>query len=91
VQGEVNMPEWFWLPLAILLFGVIIIILVTVIVTKQSGWGTELSRIVGLLFVVVVLAFLVVASGANPNITKDVLTPAVGLLGAALGYLFGKT
>jgi hypothetical protein len=83
------MPEWFWLPLVVLVFGAII--LVPVILTKQPGWGTESTRIVGLIFVVVVLAFLVVASGANQNISKDVLTPAVGLLGAGLGYLFGKT
>ena len=83
------MPEWFWLPLSVLIFGGII--LIAVIWTKQPGWGQESLRVVGFIVVVIMAVFLVVVAGANQGITKDSLTPAFALLGAAAGYLFGKT
>jgi 4-amino-4-deoxy-L-arabinose transferase-like glycosyltransferase len=82
------MPVFLLLPLSVLIFGVII--LVAVIWTKQPGWGQESTRLVGLIVVVILAVFLVVVS-ANQDITKDALTPAFALLGAAAGYLFGKT
>jgi hypothetical protein len=83
------MPDWFWLPLSVLVFGAIA--LIAVVSTKATGWGEHSVRMVGLLLVVVMAVFLVVAAGANSGITKDAITPAFALLGAAAGYLFGKT
>jgi hypothetical protein len=83
------MPEWLWLPLSVLVFGAII--LLAIILTKAPGWGEHSVRMVGLGLVITMAVFLVVAAGTNQSITKDLLTPAFALLGAAAGYLFGKS
>ncbi len=77
----------FWLPVAVLVFGTII--LVTEMLTKTQGWGTGSIRIVGLTIVVVAVLFLTVAFSQSST-PKELPAAAFGLLGVVAGYVAGK-
>jgi hypothetical protein len=77
----------FWLSLAILVFGILIIGGAILIMIRQNkGWGPNAIQIVGIVLIVVSSLFLITAGYSESQIT-----PAIGLLGTIAGYLLGKT
>jgi hypothetical protein len=81
------MPEII-IPIAILIFGVIVIALE--IWGKQPGYGEQTIRLIGITLVIVVAALLV-SLVTLMKISGEQTAAAFGLLGAVAGYLFGKT
>lgn len=77
----------FKLSIAVLIFGLIIIVGVMFIMFKQNKpWNSNSIQMVGLIMVVTASIFLMTAGYS----TKQV-TPVIGLLGTIVGFLLGKT
>lgn len=73
------------LSVAVLAFVLLVICAVLLIRTKQVISGDATFKIVGLFFVIGAALFLVTA-----GYSLEQVTPVMGLLGTALGFVFGK-
>ena len=77
-----------WYPIAILVFGAVIVALE--IYGKDLGYGPNSIRMLGLTLVIIAILFLV-AIVAAAKVSAETAAAGFGLLGAIAGYLFGKS
>lgn len=85
-QGNI-INDSFWLSVAILGFGILIIAgALFIMIRQKKGWGPNAIQIVGIVLIVISTLFLITAGYSESQIT-----PAIGLLGTIAGYLLGKT
>lgn len=75
------------LPLAVLVFG--ILVLIGVIWKQQPGWGPQTTRVFVTVLILVLATFLVTLAN-EASVSGEALTGAFGVLGMVAGFLFGK-
>lgn len=81
------MQDGTLLPIAVLSFGVIVIISeILVLYRKQQGFGPQAVRIVGITIIITIAGAL----SATNLIPLERLTAVIGLLGTLAGYLAGR-
>lgn len=78
-----NGPLVKFLTISVLAFGLIVIIIMAILVLKQSQTG-DVLRLFTVPMVIVAAVFLVVTGFSNAQIT-----PVIGLLGTLAGYVLG--
>lgn len=74
----------FYLSMAILLFGLLVVALETVVITRSS-WNLDPLKIIGLTLVLTGCMFLISAGYSDREIA-----PVIGLLGTIAGYILGR-
>ena len=74
-----------YLSVVILTFFAFALLLATLLLWRSKAAPSECTKLIGVLAVVGVTSFLLVA-----GYTSEQLTPAIGLFGAIVGYLLGK-
>jgi uncharacterized protein YqhQ len=70
---------------SILVFGLLVLIMASIILCKNDGNGRQTLRVLGIL-TIIILSVVVVIIGYS----QAQLTPIIGLFGAIAGYLLGK-
>lgn len=73
----------YYLSLSVLIFGLIIeAAIFSVLLVKKQGFGTNTIRIIGIVAVISLTTTIVISEVSN-------IEPAMAILGAVAGYLFG--
>jgi uncharacterized membrane protein len=73
----------YYLASGVLLFGLLIEMAIFIILLrKKQGFGTNTIRLIGIVAVIVLTAAIVLSEVSN-------IEPAMAILGAVAGYLFG--
>jgi hypothetical protein len=92
VAGSQGVGGLTWTPelvqkltLAVLAFGGLVLVLMTVLLYRRRESGAQILRCFGVVLIVCLSAILLVVGYSNEQ-----LTPIVGLFGAIAGYLLGK-
>ncbi|MEI8282923.1 MAG: hypothetical protein WCG75_10995 [Armatimonadota bacterium] len=87
---NVDLPIWpmtaneFWLTIAILIFGLIVLLIIQKSIPKDHG--IDISRIYGA--PIIIIAILVLISS---GFSKDTTAPGLGLFGTIAGYILGRS